>query len=113
MLNHMLFNQQKPTQQKLKAKIDMALSREDFESFQKAFIEMRNLAKDDKQIRKYLFQLHNKITGGATDRMFKRGELSLEDLRITQANFQRFVVSSKENEFEALPSKSTNSNFSQ
>ena len=78
--------------QELKEKVIMNLSNGQYEEFCQAFSELVNLAQRDPEARNYVFQLHNKITNGAAERIFKDiGGITLDNLRISKENFHRFI----------------------
>lgn len=62
-----------------------------FEDFCQAFKKLVQIAQDNQKAREYVYQLHNKITNGATERIFQHGGLELQHLKVTENNFKRYV----------------------
>lgn len=69
----------------------MDLHKKNYNEFCKAFNLLVKLAINNHEIRSYICRLHNKITNGGTQRIFKEKELPLEYLKIGLINFGRYV----------------------
>tara|TARA_B110000879_G_scaffold210736_1_gene301541 strand:- start:791 stop:1042 length:252 start_codon:yes stop_codon:yes gene_type:complete len=69
----------------------MILSNKNYDEFCDAFNQLVGLAQCNDDIRFYVYNLHNKITGGATKRIFKDSSLPLEYLKVSPMNFERYV----------------------
>jgi hypothetical protein len=78
----------------------MTLKNDNYNEFCRAFDALVLLAQDNEKIRTYVYQLHNKITNGATERIFKEDSLNLSYLKISEMNFQRYI---NQNETISLP----------
>ncbi len=69
----------------------MRLYKKNYNEFCEAFNLLAKLACNDNDIRSYLYRLHNKVTNGATQRIFKDADLPLEYLKISPLNFARYI----------------------
>ena len=69
----------------------MRLYKRNYAEFSEAFDVLAKLAANNCQIRNYLYRLHNKVTNGATSRIFNERELPLEYLKISPINYERYL----------------------
>lgn len=75
----------------------MTLPNKNYNEFCQAFDLLVQIAHDNKKAHNYVFNLHNEITNGATQRIFEGGSLSLQDLKISELNFKRYI---QQNDFD-------------
>lgn len=69
----------------------MRLYKKNYAEFSEAFDVLAKLAANNSEIRSYLYRLHNKVTNGATSRIFNEKELPLEHLKISSINYERYI----------------------
>lgn len=69
----------------------MRLHKKNYAEFSEAFDVLAKLAANNNEIRSYLYRLHNKVTNGATARIFSEKELPLEYLKISAINYERYI----------------------
>lgn len=69
----------------------MILTNKNYNEFCDAFNQLVTLAKINEDVHDYVYDLHNKITNGATKRIFKDEQIPLDQLKVSQMNFERYV----------------------
>ncbi len=97
-LKCLFFKEPKPAKVPVKQSeknMNMRLANQNYDAFCKAFYHLVDMAQKDDDVRDYVYCLHNKITNGATERIFQNGGLELEHLRVTEANFKRYLNSNE------------------